>query len=62
VELFEESEKGQEYLLDNANLLRQRIKEWEARNYEGATWVTKELLELWHSEERRQRHNVGLTQ
>lgn len=55
VELFEESEKGQEYLLDNANLLRQRIKEWEARNYEGATRVTKELLELWHSDERRQR-------
>lgn len=54
-ELIEETSKGQEYLLDNANLIRQRIKEWRAQNYDGATRVTKELLVLWRSEDRKQR-------
>ncbi len=53
--LFEESAKGQEYLLDLANLIRQRLAEWRARDYAGATKVTRELLELWHSPERAQR-------
>lgn len=53
-ELFEEEAKGEEYLLDLANQLRQRVAEWRARNYEGATKVTKELLELWRSPDRVQ--------
>lgn len=53
--LFERDEKGNEYLLDNANLIRQRLKEWRARDYSGATKVTKELLALWNSSDRKQR-------
>lgn len=54
--LFEETEKGQEYLLDNANLLRTRVAEWRAtRNFEGVTRTTRELLDLWHSTQRRER-------
>ena len=53
--LFEEAAKGQEYLLDNANLIRQRLAEWRKREYEGATKVTRELLALWRSEDRGQR-------
>ena len=46
---------AEEHLLDTANLLRQRVKEWrERRNYEGATRVTRELLELWSSPDRRE--------
>lgn len=54
-ELFEETEKGQEYLLEPANLIRQRLAEWRERDYAGATRVTKELLRLWRSEDRGQR-------
>lgn len=53
--MFEESAKGQEYLLDLANLIRQRLKDWRARDYAGATKVTRELLDLWHSPDRAQR-------
>lgn len=54
--MFDDVSRGQEVLLDTANLLRQRVREWrENRQYEGATRVTKELLELWNSEERRER-------
>jgi len=53
--LFEDASKGQEYLLDLANLIRQRVKEWRARDYSGATKVTRELLELWRSPDRAQR-------
>src|ERR1700735_4153004 len=36
--MFDDLSKGQEELLDTANLLRQRVKEWrEKRNYEGST-------------------------
>ena len=55
VAMFEETAKGQEYLLDLANLIRQRLKDWRARDYAGATKVTRELLALWHEPERAQR-------
>lgn len=53
--LFDDAAKGEEYLLDLANLLRQRVKEWRGRDYSGATKVTRELLELWRSPDRAQR-------
>ena len=52
--LFEDASKGEEYLLDTANLLRQRVQEWRDRQYQGATNTTKELLDLWRSKDRRQ--------
>src|SRR5918996_4262512 len=55
IELFEESTQGEEYPLAMANLLRGRVKEWEAMDYAGASRITRELLELWQREERRQR-------
>lgn len=54
VEMFDEDVKGSEYLLDLANLLRQRVEEWRYRQYQGATRVTRELLELWRASDRRQ--------
>jgi len=55
VVMFEEVSKGEEQLLDIANLLRQRVKEWrEKRQYEGVTRVTRELLELWNSRARKE--------
>jgi type III restriction enzyme len=53
--LFEETAKGQEYLLDLANLIRRRVADWRKRDYEGATKVTRELVALWRSEDRAQR-------
>ena len=53
--IFNETSKGEEYLLDLANLVRLRLKEWRARDYAGATRVTRELLELWHAPDRAQR-------
>ena len=53
--LLDDAAKGEEYLLDLANLVRQRVKDWRARDYAGATKVTRELLELWHSPDRAQR-------
>ena len=53
--LFDDASKGQEYLLDLANLIRQRCKEWRDRDYAGVTKVTRELLELWQSPDRQQR-------
>jgi len=59
-ELFE-SGKGQEIALDIVNAIRERLKEWRAggrsggRPYDGASPVTRELLELWRSEGRLQR-------
>jgi type III restriction enzyme len=53
--LFDDASKGQEYLLDLANLIRQRLKDWRERDYAGATKVTRELLDLWHSPDRGQR-------
>lgn len=53
--IFDDASKGQEYLLDLANLIRQRVKEWRGRDYAGATKVTRELLHLWRSPDRAQR-------
>lgn len=53
--LFDDASKGTEYLLDLANLIRLRLKEWRERDYAGATKVTRELLDLWHSADRSQR-------
>jgi type III restriction enzyme len=53
--LLDDASKGEEYLLDLANLIRQRLKDWRARDYAGATKVTRELLELWRSPDRAQR-------
>jgi type III restriction enzyme len=52
--LYEEDLKGSEYLLDLANLLRQRVQEWRDRGYQGATKVTRELIDLWRAPERTQ--------
>ncbi|MHB8257129.1 MAG: BPTD_3080 family restriction endonuclease [Acidiferrobacterales bacterium] len=54
VEIFDEDVKGNEYLLDLANLLRQRVQEWRKREYQGATKVTRELIDLWHAPDRVQ--------
>lgn len=53
--LFEETAKGQEYLLDLANLIRRRLQDWRDRDYAGATKVTRELLDMWRSPDRAQR-------
>lgn len=59
-EMFE-SERGEEVELEIVNLIRERVKEWRegARSggvaYDGASPVTKELLDLWRSDERMQR-------
>jgi type III restriction enzyme len=53
-DLFEGEAKGEEYLLDLANLIRQRLAEWRGRDYQGATKVTKELIELWRAPDRAQ--------
>jgi type III restriction enzyme len=55
VALFGDPAKGHEYLLDLANMLRQRVADWRKRDYEGATKVTRELLALWRSPDRAQR-------
>ena len=58
--LFQE-EKGQEVKLELVNSIRKRLKEWKNGSssggipYDGASTVTRELLDLWHSEHRRQR-------
>lgn len=53
-EMFDEDLKGNEYLLDLANLLRQRVQEWRDRDYQGATKVTRELIDLWREKDRSQ--------
>ncbi|HEY4071563.1 MAG TPA: hydrolase [Herbaspirillum sp.] len=53
--ILDDASKGQEYLLDLANLIRLRLKEWRARDYAGVTKATRELLNLWNSPERAQR-------
>jgi type III restriction enzyme len=55
VALFDDTAKGQEYLLDIANLIRKRLVDWRKRDYEGATKVSRELLALWDSPDRAQR-------
>src|SRR3954463_2503364 len=52
-----EAEKGEEVELAIVNEIRTRIKEWRrgihsaGAAYDGASSVTKELLELWRSED-----------
>lgn len=59
-EMFEDA-KGEEVELEIVNLIRERVKEWRDGErsggiaYDGASAVTKELLELWRSDERMQR-------
>ena len=59
-EMFE-SEKGEEVDLALVNAIRERVKEWRTGTrssglaYDGASPVTRELLELWRSDERMQR-------
>ncbi len=52
--MFDDATVGEEYPLEIANLLRKRLAEWRSRGYEGATKVTRELLELWHAPDRTQ--------
>jgi type III restriction enzyme len=59
VEMFE-TEKGQAVDLFLVNAIRERVKTWRNGGdhnvpYDGASSVTKELLDLWRSEERMQR-------
>ena len=53
-DFFAADEKGEEYLLDLANLLRQRVREWREGDYSGATRTTRELIALWRAEDRAQ--------
>jgi type III restriction enzyme len=53
-EMFDDTAVGEEYQLELANLLRKRLAEWRSRGYDGATKVTKELLELWRAPDRVQ--------
>ena len=43
-----------QYPLDLANLLRQRARDWRDRDYQGATKVTRELIDLWRAADRAQ--------
>jgi type III restriction enzyme len=52
--MFDEDLKGNEYLLDLANWLRRRVQEWRDREYQGATKVTRELIDLWRAADRAQ--------
>ena len=54
-DLFTEDLLGEEYPLESANRIRQQLKEWQVRGYEGATAVTRQLLDLWQSADRRER-------
>jgi type III restriction enzyme len=60
VELFVDA-KGEEVELEIVNLIRERLKEWRTGSrsggvtYDGASAITKELLELWRSSDRMQR-------
>ncbi|NNU63048.1 BPTD_3080 family restriction endonuclease [Ochrobactrum soli] len=59
-ELFDDA-KGEEVELEIVNLIRDRVKEWREGSrsgsaaYDGASPITKELLELWRSPDRMQR-------
>lgn len=53
-EIFDEDVKGNEYRLHLANLLRKRVEEWRNRDHQGATKVTRELIDLWRAPDRTQ--------
>jgi type III restriction enzyme len=56
-----DTEKGEQVELDLVNSIRERVRDWRhgahsgGISYDGASDVTKELLELWRSEDRMQR-------
>lgn len=59
-DLFGDADVGQEEELALVNLLRQRVAAWRAgeltgRAYDGISPVTRELIDLWRSEDRMQR-------
>lgn len=60
-EIAFEADKGEQFDLVLVNEIRTKIKQWRegiysaGLAYDGASSVTKELLELWRSEERMQR-------
>jgi type III restriction enzyme len=56
-EVFETDSPGELVELQAANQIREKLKVWRARGYDGATAITKELLALWSgdAEERRER-------
>ncbi len=59
-EVFED-QKGEEVQLVLVNAIRERVREWRSgartggKAYDGASPVTHELLDLWHSDDRMQR-------
>jgi len=53
-ELFEDR-KGEYVDLALVNQLRERVSKWRLAQYDGASSVTRELLDLWRSEDRMQR-------
>lgn len=59
-DLFDDA-KGEEVELEIVNLIRERVREWRDGTrsggvaYDGASPVTKELLDLWRSSDRMQR-------
>lgn len=53
--LFTEDLLGEEYPLDIANMIRERLGEWTARGCEGVSKVSRELIEHWQDGERAQR-------
>lgn len=55
VELFESDTPGTEVELQVPNQIRERLKHWRERDYEGATATTRELLRWWRREDRGQR-------
>ena len=56
-----DTEKGEQVDLDLVNSIRERVRVWRngihsgGVSYDGASSVTKELLDLWRSEDRMQR-------
>ena len=56
-----DTEKGEQVELDLVNSIRERVRDWRhgahsgGISYDGASHVSKELLELWNSEDRMQR-------
>lgn len=53
-QMFDENVKGNEYQLVLANMLRTRVQDWRDREYQGATKVTRELIDLWRAADRAQ--------
>lgn len=52
-EMFDSDSPGSWEELQVPNQIRERLKLWRQREYQGATELTQELLRLWHAEENR---------